>query len=125
MIYTKLHNKMMILSILLIIIDLIFLNLTKTIFNNQIKNIQQTPIKIKYIGIIITYLIMIFGYYWFIIKYKKSTLDGFIYGFVIYGIYEFTNYSIFDKWNNYIILIDIIWGTLLHGILTYISNNLL
>jgi len=118
-------SKIVLLLTLLLILDIIFINLTYDLFNNQIKIIQNKPIKIKYLGFIITYSIMIFGFYHFIIKDNKSTFDGLIYGFVVYGIYEFTNYTLFNNWDYKTIIVDVMWGTLLHGLLTYVNNNLL
>jgi len=118
-------TKIILSLIILFIFDLIFLYITKNIFNKQIKTIQGKPIKIKLVGFIITYLIMMYGYYHFILKDDKSVFDGFIYGFVVYGVFEFTNYSIFNKWNIKTIIIDLSWGSILHAIITYIYNNLI
>jgi uncharacterized membrane protein len=118
-------TKLILTFILLFIFDLIFLYLSKKIFNKQVILIQGKPIKIKLVGFIITYLIMMFGYYYFILKDKKSTIDAFIYGIITYGIFEFTNYTIFDNWHVKTIIIDVSWGAILHAIITYIYNNLL
>jgi len=118
-------TKLILTFILLFIFDLIFLYLSKKIFNKQVILIQGKPIKIKLVGFVITYLIMMFGYYYFILKDKKSTIDAFIYGIIVYGVFEFTNYTIFDKWNIKTIIVDVSWGAIVHAIITYIHNNLL
>lgn len=41
---------------------------------------------------------------------------GALFGFVTYGIYDFTNYSILANWPLKITFIDLIWGTCLCGL---------
>ena len=37
---------------------------------------------------------------------------GFVYGFIIYGVYNFTNYATLYKYNLRVALSDSLWGTL-------------
>jgi uncharacterized membrane protein len=43
---------------------------------------------------------------------------GAVFGMVIYGVYEFTNYSILANWPLKITIIDLAWGMLLCGLTT-------
>jgi uncharacterized membrane protein len=47
-------------------------------------------------------------------------MDAFILGIVIYGVYETTNYAIFDKWNIQALTLDTLWGGILFAITTKI-----
>lgn len=38
---------------------------------------------------------------------------GFFYGLIIYGVYDFTNYSLLKDWNLTVTLVDFIWGGVL------------
>lgn len=58
---------------------------------------------------------------------KESALYGALYGFCLYGVYEFTNYAIIKTWSLSMLFVDIIWGTVLCGItavfLRYVSKK--
>jgi uncharacterized membrane protein len=114
-------------SIIMLVIDSIYLTLIKGFFNKQIKTIQGSDIKLNYLGAVICYPIMIFGLYYFIIKNKKNyknnyqmIRDASILGWVIYGVYESTNLAVFKKWDLKTVLVDGIWGGILFGLTTYI-----
>ncbi len=40
---------------------------------------------------------------------------GALFGFIVYGIYDFTNYSILEKWPVSVTIADLLWGTFLCG----------
>jgi uncharacterized membrane protein len=53
----------------------------------------------------------------------KSLKYGAFFGFVVYGIYNATNYAIFTNYNPITAIIDTLWGTFVFFIATYISLN--
>ena len=69
-------------------------------------------------------MLMILGYNYFILLENKGVIDSFIFGIVIYGIYETTTMSIFKDWDFKIAIIDTIWGGLLFSLTTLIINNI-
>ncbi len=107
-------------SIVFIMIDSVYLNFIKDYFNNQIKLIQGSPIKINSYAIIICYIILIFGINYFIIIPNRSILDAFLLGLIIYGVYETTNMALFSKWSWTTVLIDTLWGGILFALTTTI-----
>jgi uncharacterized membrane protein len=107
-------------SIVFIVIDSVYLNFIKDYFNNQIKLIQGSPIKINSYAIIICYIILIFGINYFIIIPNRSILDAFLLGLIIYGVYETTNMALFSKWSWTTVLIDTLWGGILFALTTTI-----
>jgi uncharacterized membrane protein len=111
---------MLLLFLLLIIIDFIYLSIIQNKSNEMIYNIQNSYINIKYISILFCYLFLTFGLYYFIIKENKKPFDAFILGLVIYGVYDTTNYGIFDKWDIKLLFIDILWGGILFYLITFI-----
>jgi len=115
---------MLIIFFLIIIIDLCYLLSIKNIYNNMIYDIQQSYIQPKFISIFLCYIFLSFGLYHFIIKQNKEPIEAFILGIVIYGVFDTTNYSIFDKWNKYLSIIDTLWGGILLYITTYIYYEL-
>jgi len=111
-------------AILLIVIDFVYLNVMKSYFDNQIKMVQGTPIKINYLGAALCYVFLIVGINYFIIKPRRSISDAFLLGIIIYGVYETTNYALLKDWSIWSVIIDTLWGGLLFAATTYIINLL-
>jgi uncharacterized membrane protein len=111
-------------AIIFILLDSIYLNLIKTYFTNQIEIIQGSKVAFNYVSAAICYLFLIVGLNYFIIIPKKSVKDAFLFGLIIYGVYETTNYTLFSKWKLLTVLIDTIWGGLLFAFTTYIIQTL-
>lgn len=111
-------------AILLISIDSFYLKLITPLFSAQIREIQQSPIKINYVGAVLSYLFLITALNYFIIKPNKPVTDAFLLGIMIYGVYESTNYALFTKWNIVTVIIDTLWGGVLFAITTYILKLL-
>jgi len=107
-------------AIILVVLDGIYLNSVQSLFQRQIKAIQGTDMKINFIGAAICYVFLIFGLNYFIIRKNKSPTDAALLGLVIYAVYEFTNYALFDKWSLFTVLIDTTWGAILFGLTTLI-----
>ena len=111
-------------SIVFISIDFVYLNVMKSYFDNQIKSIQGSPIKMNYLGAALCYIFLIIGINYFIIKPRRSVSDAFLLGIVIYGVYETTNYALFKNWSILTVIIDTLWGGLLFAATTYLVNLL-
>ena len=109
-------------AVIFITIDFIYLNVIKDYFDNQIKIVQGSPIKINYLGAALCYILLIVGINYFIIKPRKSVSDAFLLGIVIYGVYETTNYALLKNWSILTVIIDTLWGGILFAATTYIVN---
>jgi len=109
-------------AILFIIIDSIYLNLFKGYFQNQVEKVQGSPIKMNFLGAALCYIFLIAGLNYFIIKPKKSVQDAFLFGIVIYGVFETTNYALFKNWSILSVIMDTLWGGILFALTTYIIN---
>lgn len=69
----------------------------------------------------VVYVCIALGIVYFVLpgaqgNYMLALAGGVILGFVTYGIYDFTNYSILANWPWKITLIDFIWGMVLCGL---------
>ena len=104
---------MLLSAIVMISLDFVYLNVMKGYFMNQVKMVQGTPLKVNYLGAAICYIFLITGINYFIIKPRKSVTDAFLFGLVIYGVYETTNYALFSNWSIISVIIDTLWGGLL------------
>jgi uncharacterized membrane protein len=107
-------------SFILLSIDSVYLYFIKDYFSKQIQIIQGSPVTINYLATAMSYLVVLFGLYYFIIQPKRSLLDAFLLGFVIYGVYETTSKALFSKWSWLTVLIDSLWGGILFLLTTYI-----
>jgi uncharacterized membrane protein len=111
-------------AIVFISIDFFYLNLMKSYFFKQIKIVQGSEPKMNFLGAALCYLFLIVGINYFIIKPCKSVNEAFLLGIVIYGVYETTNYALFNKWSILTVFMDTLWGGLLFASTTYIVNLL-
>lgn len=115
---------MLISAIVFVVTDFIYLNLIKNYFSKQIKMVQGTEPKINFLGATLCYIFLIIGINYFIIKPRKSVNDAFLLGILIYGVYETTNYALFNNWSILTVIIDTLWGGILFAFTTYIINLL-
>jgi len=107
-------------AIVFVCLDFFYLNFMKGYFNNQIKDVQGTAIQMNLLALIICYIFLIFGLNYFIIKPKRSVSDAFLFGLVIYGVYETTNWALFSKWRITSVIMDTLWGGILFALTTSI-----
>ena len=115
---------MLISAIVFVVTDFIYLNLIKNYFSKQIKMVQGTEPKINFLGATLCYIFLIIGINYFIIKPRKSVNDAFLLGILIYGVYETTNYALFNNWSILTVIIDTLWGGILFAFTTYLVNML-
>ena len=109
-------------AIVLVTFDYFYLKLIKNYFTNQITTIQGSPLKMNYLASILCYIFLITGINYFIIKPKRSIQDAFLFGLIIYGVYETTNMALFTKWSWITVIIDTLWGGVLFGLTTFIVS---
>jgi uncharacterized membrane protein len=115
---------MLVSAIIFITADFIYLNVIKDYFNNQIKRVQGSEVKVNFLGAAICYIFLIIGINYFIIKPHKSVSEAFLLGLIIYGVYETTNYALFKNWSIITVIMDTLWGGLLFAFTTYVINLL-
>ena len=112
-------------GIILVILDAIYLSAFKEMFGLQIAEVQRVAMQFNLVSAILTYILLISGLYYFILKTRRPVEDAFILGVVIYGVYEFTNYSIFKKWKWSTVAIDTLWGGIAFALTTHITYSLI
>jgi len=109
-------------AIIFVILDFVYINLTKSYFANQIAKVQGDKLSVNLLGAAICYIFLISGLNYFIIEPKKSVYDAFILGLIIYGVYSTTNYSLFKNWSVLTVFMDTLWGGALFAITTFITQ---
>ena len=103
-----------------LLLDGIFIYGIKDHFNKQIKVVQGTAIEPDFLAILLTYIAIISGLYYFIIKERKSATDAAFLGFSTYAIYELTTKSLFKNWMWKTVVMDTMWGATLYFLTTLI-----
>lgn len=101
-------------------LDFIYLNLTKSIFETQVFKIQHNVMKVKLFPAILCYLLLVVGLNYFILQSHRSILEAFLLGFIIYGVFDFTNLAIFQKYDWNVAIMDMVWGGILFALTTWI-----
>jgi len=119
-------KKIISVGIIVLILDFIVLKMLGfgSIFLDMLTKIQNKKSKVKPFGFILSYLIVIFQIYYFVIEKKFTLMESFILGFTSYAIFDLTNYTLLNKYNFKIGLIDSIWGGILYTLTNYIVNKL-
>ncbi len=113
------------LGLIVILIDYFYLSWIKDKFNKMIVKIQGSDIELNYGAAALCYALLIFCLKHYIIDKKFNTLDTFLLGVIIYGIYETTSAATIKNWDTKIIVIDTLWGGCLFLISRYIYNHVL
>jgi uncharacterized membrane protein len=109
-------------SVILLLLDSVYLTLIGKAYSQQIFNIQKLPMKVNFRGALFSYLFLIIGLNYFIILRNKSALDAGILGTVIYGVYDATSYALLKDWDETLAVIDTLWGGVLLATTTFITK---
>jgi uncharacterized membrane protein len=56
--------------------------------------------------------------------YSVALAWGFFFGLIIYGVFDYTNYSTMAKWPILMCLVDVVWGSVLCASLTAFGKYL-
>jgi uncharacterized membrane protein len=116
-------NKIIISSVIFSLLDSFYLSIFKEKFIKMVNNIQKENFKINFFGFFMTYFFLILGLF-FLFKNNINYKDAFLFGIIIYGVYEMTNLAIFNKWSYLLSFIDILWGGILFSTTIFLTNIL-
>ena len=74
---------------------------------------------------------MLLGLYIFVLpnlnkkhKWYSSFKYGFLFGIILYGVYDFTIATVLKDWDIFLSFVDILWGGFLFFILSLVYLNL-
>ena len=103
---------------------------TGKLFGSMIQKIQNgRPMKARIIPALLCFIVLAFGIVYFIVDkvrdnhiIEDSLRYGFIFGFVIYAVFDLTNYAIFENYTLAVTIIDILWGSVLAFLVTVITK---
>lgn len=121
----------------LLILDFVYVASVSVFYKRSIKNIQGgEDMTLNVFSAVMCYVIMIIGLVFIIItqlsrygslrslsqvnKLKYAVRFGGVVGFVIYGVFNTTNLAVFKRYSIPLAILDIIWGSVLYTIATYV-----
>jgi uncharacterized membrane protein len=111
-------------AIVFVLLDYLYLGMMKGYFEKQVQIVQGSPLKVNLLGAIICYIFLITGLNYFIIKPNRSIKDAFLFGLVIYAVFETTNVALFTKWSWLTVIMDSLWGGVLFALTTFIVSKI-
>ena len=87
-----------------------------------VKNIQGSNMKTNIIYGFFAYFLMVIGLNNFVlpkldtqnINFKSCLSSGFLFGIIVYGVYDFTCAAVLKDWDIKLALIDILWGGIVY-----------
>jgi len=111
-----------ILSSIILLLDLLWLKYAvKNLWEDNVRSVQKSDMKVNNKYAMLSYIVIIIGVYMFVVKNTKNVKEGmiygFMYGFILYSVFDFTNLAIFKDFSLKTAVIDMIWG----GLLTSVS----
>ena len=116
--------EFLIILVIFFLVDIIYLKIVSGNYNKAIKRIQGSAMNLKGSYAFITYLIMTFVLYYFIISRGGNYLDAVVLGISTYGIFNFTNLAVLKDWPLSMAITDTIWGGVLFLLITIIYKNI-
>ena len=120
----KIVKEFLISVVVFVVLDMIYIYINKTAFENLVASIQRTVIKVNMWGAILTYVLLVGGLFYFIIRRNRPIEEAFMLGILVYGVYEGTNYALFKRWSPTLAVMDTIWGGTLMAATTGITYTL-
>ena len=122
----QLHIKELIVTTLVYLtIDIFYINYNKVYFGNFFKKIQGKPLVFKKAAAFFSYLILVTGLYYFVIKERKNIIFAFLLGLFVYSVYDLTNYATLSNWTLEFVLKDTLWGGFVFALSTFIIYEIL
>lgn len=111
-------------SVLVVLVDSVYLSWVAEPFGQMIKKIQGSPMKMKLPAAIVVYLALVLVWYVFIyahlqeFSFRDNIVRAMILGICIYSIYDFTNLALIDGIQLDLAILDSLWGGILFATTT-------
>ena len=115
--------RLLVSAIIFVCLDLTYLKIFGNYYSKQVARVQGSEIKVNYLAAIITYILLIIGLNYFIIRPRRSVSDAFLFGLIVYGVFEGTTWAIFKNWSPISVIIDTLWGGTVFALTTFIVHG--
>lgn len=126
-------NKVIISSVILLVLDFLWLGgYMANEYKIMIPKIQGSEMDTNLIYAFMSYILMIIGLNVFVIPNinKDNLLNdsikyGFLFGIVLYGVYDFTAGAVLKNWDLNLAIVDVLWGGIVYFLASYLTFKLL
>lgn len=114
-----------------LVIDFIWLgSVAKNLYQNQLGFLMKENVNVA--AAVIFYLIFTAGIVFFVLNHalaisswQYALFAGMFMGLIAYSTYDLTNLSTIKDWPLIVTLIDLVWGTLLGGLTSFLSYTVI
>ena len=131
-------TDLIVIAVIVLVLDAVFLTLTKDMFARQVMLVQGTAMKVNIPSAAICYVLMVVGLYYFVLRHiivpnatsaaasiqtmrlNDGIKTAFFLGILVYGVYETTTLAILRNWSPMTALIDTTWGGTLFALSAYL-----
>ena len=107
------------------VLDMIWFQFSTPSYKKVVETIQGKEMKLKYLGFL-AWVVMAIGMAVLVVPLAESVTDamrlGAIYGLVLYGTFNGTNYALFQDWTFNISMIDTLWGIFVSAMVAAITK---
>jgi uncharacterized membrane protein len=100
-------------------------------YQDQVQQIQNDKMVVRPLFAVLAYLLMIVGLNVFVLprirkgyELQDSIKYGFLFGIVLYGVYDFTIAAVLKDWNISLAVTDVLWGGIVYFLAAYIGTKL-
>ena len=105
-------------TVILLLLDALWIGLYMGgKYHTMIPRIQRTKMLVNPLYVLLSYMLMVIGLNIFVMpnirnnnRLKDSIIYGFLFGIVLYGVYDFTAAAVLKNWDTVLALQDILWG---------------
>ena len=121
-------KDIIIFTVLVLLIDLIYLKNIVGEFSKMVNKIQGSPITTNMQAAAVVYVAIVVVWYVFIWSemknkgLKQSVIRAGILGVCTYAIFDFTNMAIFKNYRLDLSIMDSVWGGILFALCTYLVH---
>ncbi len=122
----KILKKYLIALVVLLALDLTWIFLIMADFYQAQFSGFLRPESVPIWSAILPWLLVPLGIVLFVDKVsrnkKQSLIYGGIYGLILYGVYDFTNYATLANWTLTMVVLDVLWGIFLCGVVSFLTK---
>lgn len=116
-----------------LIIDIMWITImSRYFYQNKFTKVQYgNKMTVKFVPAVMAYMTLLVVLFFITIplsdQYKDKYPRWFVFGavgFCVYGVYNFTNGAILNHYDNQLMIVDTLWGTLSFGFLGFLYTKL-
>lgn len=94
-----------------------------------ISEVQNSELRLRKLPALVSSSLVALGLYVLLLRdgqawNANAQLNAFVYGLVVFGVFEATTLAIFNKWKVSFAILDVIYGTTLAGFVYWLASHI-